>query len=294
MAHLSAAILPAYNEEKHIGPIIAQLKPYVDIVIVCDDGSIDNTKNIAEENGAIVISHGQNMGYGSALASLFKEANNRDVDVAVTIDADGQHNPSEIKLLIEKIDKGYDIVIGSRFLLRNGEDIPSFRRTGIKVINSIFANGSDITDSQSGYRAYSKKALETIQITETGMGASTEILLKAQEFGLKICEVPISIKYLEDSSTQNPIIHGAIVLLSTIKIMSIRHPLLFFGVPGFLSTLVAGGFWLWTVHEYTTKGIFPTNLALVGLAATQVGFMLMTTALIIWVMVTIIKSNFRN
>jgi len=127
--------------------------------------------------------------------------------------------------------------------------------------------------------------------TEDGMGASTEILLKAGEAGLRIGEVPASVRYLPDSSTHNPWLHGLNVLLATVKLVSIRHPLLFFGVPGFAFTLLAVLMWVWTLQSYSVTRFFSTNLAVVSMAATFVGFILTTTAMIIWVMVSVVKEE---
>ena len=285
------ACIPACNEERYIASVLVRLRPHVDVMIVCDDGSGDLTGEIAEGLGAVVVRHPKNLGYGAAIKSLFKEALMRDVDVAVTIDADDQHDPDELHRLVEALGNGYDIVIGSRFLEDNGSQVPGWRRKGIEVINAVSANGHPVTDSQSGFRAYSRKALESLSLTEDGMGVSTEILLKAREAGLRIGEVPISVKYHEDSSMDNPVVHGVGVLLSTVKLLSIRHPLLFFGVPGLAFTLFAVAMWAWTLQNYTVTRLFNTNLAVVSMAATFVGFILMTTAMIIWVMVSVIREK---
>ena len=184
-----------------------------------------------------------------------------------------------------------DIVIGSRFFMDDGSQIPGWRRAGIGVINALTVNGSGITDSQSGFRAYGRRALESLSITEDGMGASTEILLKAGEAGLRIGEVPINVAYREDSSTHNPVVHGFGVLLSMVKLLSIRRPLLFFGVPGFVATVFSVFMWAVVLRGYTVTGMFSTNLALVSLTATLVGLSLITTSLIIWVMTSIIKEE---
>lgn len=286
-----AALLPAYNEEHHVASVLVRLRPLVDVMIVCDDGSVDLTGDIAEAMGAVVIRHERNLGYGAAVRSLFKEALGRGVDVAVTIDADDQHDPGELTRLVDALGDGYDVVIGSRFLEGNGSQVPGWRRKGIEVINAITANGHPVTDSQSGFRAYSRRALESLSLTESGMGVSTEILLKAGEAGLRIGEVPTSVRYHADSSTHNPVLHGVGVLLSTVKLLSIRHPLLFFGVPGFAFTLFAVVMWVWTLQNYSVTRFFSTNLAVISMAATFVGFILMTTAMIIWVMVSVVREG---
>jgi len=149
---------------------------------------VDLTGDIAEAMGAAVVRHPRNMGYGAALRSLFRAAVEMGADVAVTIDSDGQHDPAELTRLVDLLrEDELDIVIGSRFL--EGESgVPGWRKAGIDVINALTVNGHGITDSQSGFRAYGRRALEMLNITEDGMGASTEILLRAGEAGRRIGE----------------------------------------------------------------------------------------------------------
>ena len=176
------------------------------------------------------------MGYEAAIGSLFRRAREVGADVMVTLDADGQHDPDYIPRLIEPVMRDEaDIVIGSRFLADEA-DIPDYRRIGIRIINWVTGRGSNkISDTQSGFRAYSRKAVEAILPTEMGMGVSREILLKAEERGLRIKEVPLKIIYdVERPSKINPVTHGLDVIFSTIKHLSVRHPLMFYGIPGTL------------------------------------------------------------
>jgi len=288
------AYIPAFKEEASIARVIVKALRHVDKVIVCDDGSPDMTAEIAERLGAEVIRHERNMGYGAALASLFKKAREMDADVMVTLDGDGQHDPDDIPRLVEPILNGEaDMVIGSRFLSEAVGEIPKNRRGGIEIITKLTNAGSyrDMTDAQSGFRAYSRKAVQLITPTEYGMGASTETLLKAKEYGLKMKEIPIKINYdVEKPSTHNPIYHGVDVVLSTIKHLSIRHPLLFYGVPGLIALLTAIAFWIWTFQIFAATRQVATNVALVAIGATIVGLMLLTTAVILWVLVSVIRE----
>ena len=291
------ACIPAYNRDKTIAKVVLKAKKHVDEVIVCDDGSQqgDMTAIIAEALGATVVKHQKNMGYGATLRTLFYEARKRNPDVMVTLDADYQHNPDDIPRLIKPIlDGEADIVIGSRFLGEENREIPKDRKMGIKAITKLTNIGSykEITDAQSGFRAYSRKAIQLITPTEYGMGASTEILLKAKEKGLKIKEIPIKINYdVEKPSTHNPLYHGIDVVLSTIKHMSIRHPLLFYGVPGLIALLVATAFWIWTLQIFAATRQIITNIALVAIGAAIVGLMLLTTAIILWILVSVIREK---
>jgi glycosyltransferase involved in cell wall biosynthesis len=287
------ACIPAYNEEKTIAKVVLKAKKYVDKVIVCDDGSTDMTGEIAEAIGAKVIRHERNKGYGAALASLFKAAREENASAMIILDADLQHNPDDIPKLLSSIIKGEaDIVIGSRFLNGKGE-LPKYRSLGIKVITKLTKHVSykNITDAQSGFRAYSRKAIYSITPSEQGMGASTEILLKAKEHGLRIKEIPIEIKYdIEKPSTQNPILQGLDVVLSTVKQLSIKRPLVFYGVPGITTLLVALFFWIWTLQIFTSTRQVITNIALIALGATIVGLILLITAVILWVLISVIRE----
>lgn len=288
-----AACIPAFNEEASIGVVVVQAKKYVDKVIVCDDGSVDLTGAIAEGLGALVIKHELNMGYGASLRSLFKEALALEADYVVTLDSDGQHDPTEIPRLLERLWAGdVDIVIGSRFLDGRNSEAPVWRNAGINVITGLVANGGvNVTDSQSGFRAYNRHALESLTLTEEGMGLSTEILLKAARKGLKVAEVPIHVKYNDDSSTQNLVTHGLDVLLTTLKHLLIHRPLMFYGIPGAAALFFALIFWIWTLQIFAATREISTNIAIIALGATTVGVMLMTTSIILWVLVSVVQEE---
>ena len=285
------ACLPAFNEERYIASVLVRVRGLVDEVIVCDDGSVDLTGDIAEAMGVTVIRHERNLGYGAAIRSLFKVALEHGADLAVTLDTDEQHEPSEIGRLVDALkENDYDMIIGSRFTEDNGNHVPGWRRVGIGIINQLSANG-EVSDSQSGFRAYNKKALESLVLTEDGMGLSTEILMKAREAGLRIGEVPISVRYHADSSTLNPVIHGLEVILTTVTHLSTRRPLLLFGVPGFIIVALSLVLWGFTLNMYTVTGYFSTPLAVVSMTATLIGLTLVTTSLIIWVMVSVVNKK---
>jgi glycosyltransferase involved in cell wall biosynthesis len=286
------ACIPAYNEELTIAKVVLRARKHVDKVIVCDDGSTDMTSEIAEACGADVIRHERNMGYGAAIGSLFKRGREIGADILVTLDADGQHDPDYIPKLIEPVMRGEaDIVIGSRFLADEAE-VPAYRRIGIRIINWVTRHGSNkISDSQSGFRAYSRKAIETILPTETGMGISTEILLRAQVLGLRIREVPVRIIYdVKRPSTLNPLIHGLDVIFNTLKHLSIRHPLLFYGVPGVILLLIALISVSMMIHLFNATRYFSLPLAMITIGFGIAGILFCSTALIIWILVSLIKE----
>jgi glycosyltransferase involved in cell wall biosynthesis len=191
-------VIPAYNEEEHIRSLIVscQLMGYSDIVVV-DDGSTDNTARIAQNAGTIVLSHVINRGVGAATQTGLRAAQLLGADIAVTIDADGQHQARDIKTLVDAlIEHKKDVVIGSRFL-QQGNEIPLLRKFFNSIANIItfFLAGIYLTDTQSGLKAFSKKALELIQITANGYEFSSEIIREAQHYRLRIEEVSASVVY---------------------------------------------------------------------------------------------------
>ena len=290
---MKIACIPAYNEESHIENLIKSAKNHVDSVVVCDDGSTDNTANIAKNAGAIVISHKRNKGYGASVISLFNYARENDVDSMITIDGDGQHNPDQIPLLLNTMSQhNVDVVIGSRFLNQNIE-APGYRQRGIKIITSTANYGTDlkVSDSQSGFRSYSKIAINAIHPTEEGMSVSTEILLKISNKGLSLAEVPITISYDGDTSQHHPVSHGVSVLANTIKHVSIKHPLQFYGIPGIALIsigIILGGLFL--------DGYLNNQVLLYGMMAGSIvlfllGSILSVTAVILFSMVNLIRNN---
>ena len=285
--------IPAFNEEENIAKIILNVQSLVDKIVVCNDGSNDLTGQIAEKMGAIVINHEKNLGYGAAIRSMFLKASELDADIFVTFDADGQHRIEDISKLLKPIYKNEaDIVIGSRFL-DNETEIPKYRRMGIKVITKLTIISSEvkITDSQSGLRAYNKKTIQEISPSDYGMGISTEILIKANKKNLKIKEVPIKILYEGDTSTHHPVSHGVSVIFSTMKFISIEHPLKFYGVPGIIFLFIGLFFTVWTIQAFTdTRQIF-TNLALIGVGSIILGTILSMTAIILFSMVNVVRER---
>jgi glycosyltransferase involved in cell wall biosynthesis len=285
--------IPAFNEEKNIGAIVAKLKKKYDQVIVCDDGSSDMTQIIASSLGAIVVKHPKNLGYGAAIKTIFNEAKKIDGDILVTFDADGQHQISEIDSVLKPLSENKaDIVIGSRFL-GSTKDLPKYRKIGIKAITSLTntVTGSNLSDTQSGFRAYSKKVLNEIFPTESGMGISTEILIKSLKKQMTILEVPITISYDNNSHSQAPISHGASVIMSTIKHVAIERPLLYYGVTGLCFLIVGLIFGAWTIQIYSEQKQVITNIALVGIGGVILGTILLITGTILYSIVNVVREK---
>ena len=233
------AILPAYNEELCISGIILGSKKYVDRVIVIDDGSSDNTTEIAELAGAEVIKHPSNIGKGAALKTGFEAA--KESEIIVTLDSDGQHNPEEIPKLITPLIKGEaDIVNGSRYINGDKKNTPSYRRLGQTVLDKAtnLGSGLKITDSQSGFRAFARHTLPVFRFNCSDFSIESEMLMDAANAGLQIKEVEIGVRYDVDGSTKNPVSHGISVLMRIIDDLQFRKPLFYFALPGAIITLL--------------------------------------------------------
>jgi glycosyltransferase involved in cell wall biosynthesis len=231
--------IAAYNEARYVGSIVLQARQYVDEVIVVDDGSTDNTARVAELAGATVIRHDKNSGKGAAIQSILAEAKKRNPDTLVLLDADSQHDPNEIPVLIKPISEGFDLVIGSREAQK--DKTPRYRRIGQKVLlrSTRLASKTNISDSESGFRALSPKAINELDLKASGFAVESEMITRAADKNLKITEVPISNIYTIDGSTLNPVRHGIDVLSRVIVMISQRRPLFFFGLAGGI-LLVAG------------------------------------------------------
>ena len=286
--------IPAYNEENNISKIIKKLQKITNKIIVCDDGSSDSTAKIAKEMGALVIQHEKNLGYGSAIRSIFLKAREVNSESLITLDSDGQHRIEDIQTILKPLqNKEADLVIGSRFLNDDGKNVPSYRKVGIKLLTKL-ANTSledNITDSQSGFRGYSQKIIQNITPSESGMGVSNEILIKASKQGLKIVEVPIVILYDGDTSTHNPISHGSSVLISTLKFISMEHPLKFYGIPGIAFLSIGLVFLIFTVHLFTDTRQILLSSAIIGIGSVIFGIVLIQSSIILYAMVNLIRMK---
>ena len=287
------ACIPAYNEEHSIAKVVTKSLAHVDRVIVCDDGSTDDTGKVAREAGATVITQ-TNQGYGAAISSLFDYARKENVRIMVTLDGDGQHNPDQIPLLVDAISThNVDVAIGSRFL-DDSTKASGYRKTGIKIITSASNYGTNfkVSDSQSGFRAYAKDAIDAIHQTEQGMAVSTEILLKISNKGLSIAEVPITISYEGDTSEKNSVSHGVGVLMNTIKYVSIKHPLQFYGIPGLgliVLGIVLGGIFL---DRYLNDATIFYGSLMGSVVLFLLGAILSVTAIILFSMANLIRDRY--
>ena len=289
------AILPAYNEEVSIGSIVLNTKNYVDQVIVIDDGSVDRTAQIAEMAGAMVIKHPLNKGKGAALKTGFRSING--FDVIVTMDSDGQHNPEEIPNLLEPILKGEaDIVNGSRYLNGHDKDTPSYRRIGQTILDKAtnLNSGLNITDSQSGFRAFARHTIPIFRFNNDDFSIESEMLVDAANAGLNIKEVEIGVRYDVDGSTKNPVSHGLGVLMRIINDLEFQRPLFYFTVPGTIIITVGITLGLIFFSDYINNlstSLLPTFFAIL---LTLGGVFLAFTGIIIDSISRMINRNAKN
>jgi len=276
--------IPAYNEEATIGSLVLQAFEYGDRVLVADDGSTDRTAEIAREAGATVLEQSTNSGKGAAVRCLFSFANEHNIDRLVILDADWQHDPEEIPDLLQGLEeKDADLVIGSRYVEGDRGDTPLYRRVGQRILDYMthLGTGTAVTDSQSGYRAFNRTAIEQIGIDDNGFGVETEMLRSASDNDLTVTEIPISVNYdVPDPNTSNSVFHGIHVVDSFLSIVRDRHPLLFFGVPGMALMIFGLGYGAWTVSIYQSGGGFYLGKALFSAILFLVGIFSVYSALI--------------
>ena len=282
---LKLVCIPAFNEEKPIVDVIKKSLNYVDRVVVCDDGSTDLTSEQAKNAGAIVLKHKKNMGKGHAMKSLFRYAKDVDADVVVTIDGDGQFLPEQIPNLIEPIlENNYDIVIGNRF--SDDEEMPSYRKAGNKMLDTITKLAADLpfSDTQSGFRSYSKKAIQSISFSTNGFGVDSEILVDASNKGLKITEKKVTVLYNtgEKTSTKDPVSHSMSVIASLLELIAIHHPLKYLGIPGMILLIVGLGFATYAITNFNETGNFSLPSILTAMSSLIIGLILLLMSVVLY------------
>jgi glycosyltransferase involved in cell wall biosynthesis len=275
-------VIPAYNEARFIGSTVLKALNYANKVLVLDDGSEDDTSQLAEAAGAIVIRHDCNLGKGAALNTGLLATRPMGADCVVTLDADGQHLPEEIHQIIAPIKAGKaDLVIGSRYLEKHNH-VPRTRLWGHKFFNTFtkLSSGVQASDSQSGFRAYSPTALESICFTSQGFSVESEMQFLAREKGLVIDEVPITIRY-PDGPKRSLLVHGVQVLNGILRLVGQHRPLFFFGIFGAFS-LALGILWgCWVVKIYINSVQLAVGYTLVSILFSMVGIILLSTGFVL-------------
>ena len=283
--------MPAYNEENYIGSVVLQARQFADEVVVVDDGSSDRTARVARLAGATVVQHQKNSGYGATVQTVLAEAKKRNSDVLVLLDADGQHNPEEMSSLVDAIFDGSDVAVGSRKI--KSEDIPAYRKFGQKII-SFFTrvlSRSTLSDTESGFRAFSRKAINVLEPKEQGMAISAETISEATAKGLRIAEVPVSAIYTKDGSTLNPVKHGVGVLNRVLVMISERRPLLFFGLAGSIAIILGIAAGVIVLKALFTINELAVGTAMVAILLITVGVLCIFAGVILNVLVKRIRDS---
>lgn len=292
----TAVVIPAFNEEKTIAKVVLSAQKMADRVVVCDDGSTDMTAEIAEKLGAVVIKHQKNMGKGIALKTAFEYLKQINPDFVVVLDADGQHDPNDIPKLLEPLIEGEaDLVIGSRYVEGSETDAPLYRRLGLKLINLVSGGGGKelVRDTQSGFRAFPAKMLDLmLQCEADGYGIETEQITVANSSGLRIVEVPISVRYkgLEKTSKRNPLSHGAELIALALRLIVEKRPLFFMGLPGIVLIVVGIATGVYLLWSFNTARYFSIPIALITLGALFLGTMLFITSFILYAIKRLLRK----
>lgn len=289
------AVIPCFNEERFVGTVVLKAKRHVDRVLVVDDGSTDGSADIAASAGASVVRHDCNRGVGAAMRTAFRKATELGADVVVRLDADGQHNADEIPKLVAPILKGEaDVVVGSRFI--SGKERPPFyRRVGQQLLTATtnLGSGTRIKDSQSGFRAFSAKAVAQMKITEDGFSAESEMQFAIGRAGLKVIEVPIAVIYVEKAK-RNPVTHGVTVLTRVLVLISLRQPLIVFGLPG-LGLLGGGiGMGLHVLDVYGQTQQLGLGYTMLTVLLSLTGMLCLFVALILQAMKELLRGAFTR
>lgn len=275
-------IIPAHDEARFIGSVVLQSHQFADTVLVVDDGSTDATGEIAKAAGAVVLQHKHNLGKGSSLRTGLKRALAFNPDVIVALDGDGQHVPAEIHRLTQPILRGdADIVIGSRYLDGNST-VPRHRIWGHRVFNLVTngASGTALTDSQSGFRAFSPAAVNLLALKSNGFSVESEMQFLAHQHDLRLVEVPVTIHY-HDPPKRPVWAHGMMVLHGLLALVGQYRPLLYFGVPGLLVLLfgLIGG--IVVVDIYRRSLELAVGYALLAVSLIMLGSLTLFTGIIL-------------
>lgn len=223
-------VIPAYNEGKVIGSVVQSLPKHVTgvskiIPVVVDDNSRDNTRKEAEAAGALCIHHEANLGAGGATVTGLEAAKSLHADIVVTMDGDGQHSPADLETIVRPlINKEVDVVLGSR-LLASSEGMPLYKRFGnnlLNIVTYIFAR-TWVSDSQSGYKGFSGKAIRVIDLRTTGYEFCSEIIGELRTKKLKFKEVPISTIYTDYSKAKGQLALNAINIILGLLLRNVRN-----------------------------------------------------------------------
>jgi glycosyltransferase involved in cell wall biosynthesis len=233
-------------------------------VLVVDDGSTDSTAEIAEAAGATVVVHDANRGKAAAVRTAFAHAARLNLDALVLLDGDSQHDPGDVEQVVAPVlEGGADMAVGSRFVGVKS-DIPRWRIVGQTVLTlaTNVGSGLPLTDSQSGFRAFSRRALEVMRFRGGGFSVESEMQFEAKSLGLAVVEVPIRVHY-ELPVKRNPVGQALNVLDGVLRLVAQHRPLLFFSVPGLLALLMGLALGAYVVQVYQTTLTLAIGYALI-------------------------------
>ena len=278
----TVALIPAYNEERFIGSLVLMVASYVDMVLVVDDGSGDRTAAIARRAGASVIQHQTNRGKAAAVNTGFRYIRRLQPAAVVMLDGDGQHCAEDIPGLLAPVLNGSaDIVVGSRFLQVKSK-IPLYRRVGQHALTlaTNLASGVHISDSQSGFRAFSAHALEQLCFSQRGFSLESEMQFLAREHKLRLAEVPIRVIYAERAK-RNAAGHGMQVVNGILRLVGQIRPLLFFGLTGLAIFMLGVALGLRIVEIYARTRQLAVGYGLLTVLLTVIGAVLFFAGVIL-------------
>ena len=278
--------IPCYNEEVAIGSLVVRASQYADKVVVLDDGSADKTAEVARLAGADVLVHSTNCGKGASVRDLFGYASQQGFDILVILDGDGQHNPDDIpKLTRPLIRDEADLVNGSRYLNGGRNDTPRYRRFGQIVLDMFTKLGLSrkviVTDTQSGFRAFSMKTAAIFQFSSPSLAIDSELLMDAAKAQLRIKEVDVSVRYDVGQSSQHPIAHGAQVLVGVLRNIEFKRPLFAFTLPGLFLIGIGLVLAVYVVQGFYSYGRVPNGPAILMLLVVLVGTFMVLTGIIL-------------
>lgn len=285
--------IPAYNEEKTIGSVVGLAAKHGKVFVI-DDGSGDRTAAIAKGSGAAVISHSRNRGYGAALRTAFRLAKKTDAGAYVFLDGDFQHDPEEIPRVAAPVLSGnVDVALGSRFL-GSFVNPPPGRREGVRLLNEIagLQAGNRAMDFQCGFRAFSKKAVSMLGVYDDGYDACSEVMVSALAKGLRIAEVPVSVRYHDGGGIA--VWQGAGLLGRMLHAIFSRKPLLFFAGSGAVLMLLSGVLGYFVLDTFYAKKVLATGSAFLTVFFGIAGLVLILIGINLYTLEAILRKKERG
>jgi glycosyltransferase involved in cell wall biosynthesis len=288
-------IIPAYNEERFIGSVVLKSREYADFVVVVDDGSSDNTARIAEMAGAVVVKHEKNSGKATAMNTAFAKALELNPSAVIAMDGDWQHEPDEILKVAAPVLAGEaDLVVGSRYL-ENTSDVPLKRIIGHRglttTINAL--SGVNVTDSQSGFRAFSADAARVMNFSSAGFTIESEMQFIAKEHNLSVAEVPITIRYM-DAPKRSVVSQGMQVLNGVLRLVAQHRPLLFFSGIGMATMILAAMIGGIALTHYNISQELPLGVTMISVMLGLLGAIAIFTGIILHTLRSIVVDYLKQ